>query len=130
MTIGTVNEFGRSQKGSAKVKIDGAWYFVGKCNTDGMEVGDRIEFESNVFGDRGNLHGLQTWKLVGPAPAKANGNAGAVSDDAEMRFCSNVVGSAIEAGLIKVPADIAKWFWGAKNAMSATDEEPPFNDEI
>lgn len=131
MTIGTVNEFCRSRSGKPQVKIDGQYYFVGKCNIDGMAVGDQIDFESNLFGDRGTLKGLQKWKKAGPAPVKANGNAGAVSDDAEMRFISNVVGSAIAAGAIKSPKEITAWYWGAKDAMTASDEEmPPFDDEI
>lgn len=133
MAIGTVNEFCRSRSGKPQVKIDGAYYFVGKCNIDGMAVGDKIDFESNLFGDRMTLKGLQTWKKAGNAPPKANGNAGAVSDDAEMRFISNVVGSAITSGAIKKPSEIAAWYLGAKSAMTAIDDDegmPPFDDEI
>lgn len=132
MTIGTFQEFARSRKGAPQVKIDGKYYFVGKCNVDGLTPGDRIEFESNTFGDRGTLHGLQTWKLAG-APQKPNGHAApAPAFDGDMlRYASNVVANAIQAGLIKAPRDITPWFWAAMDCPKASDEEePPFNDEI
>lgn len=132
MTIGTVQEFARSKKGAPQVKIDGKYYFVGKCNIDGLSVGDRIEFESNVFGDRGTLYGLQTWKLTGPPVPKGNGQAPASAgvDGDQLRYASNVVANAIQAGLIKEPRDITRWYWGAMDSMKASDEEPPFNDQI
>lgn len=134
MAIGTVNEFCQSRSGKPQVKIDGAYYFVGKCNIDGMSVGDKIEFESNLFGDRMTLKGLQTWKRAqGAAPAAANGNGArvinAVSDDATMRFISNVVGSAITAGTIKDPKDIAPWYRAAK-AAATLRADPELDDDI
>lgn len=130
MTTGTVQEFTRSKKGAPQVKIDGKYYYVGKCNIDGMQVGDRLDFESNVFGDRGTLYGLQTWKLMQSVP-KTNGAAAPTAIDGDqLRYASNVVANAIQAGLIKEPKDITKWYWGAMDSMTATDDEPPFNDEI
>ena len=138
MAIGIVNEFARSKKGAPQVKIDGKYYFVGKCNIDGLNVGDRIDYTANTFGDRGTLLGLQTWKLMEPAkngygtPDKVNP---AVSDDAEMRFISNCVGQAIAAGTIKIPSDIAPWFAAAKAALKQPtadnfdDGPPPYDDD-
>lgn len=136
MTIGTVQEFARSKKGAPQVKIGGKYYFVGKANIDGLNVGDEIEFESNVFGDRGTLYGLQSWRPSKVAPKQqSNGNghaAPAPAFDGDMlRYASNVVANAIQAGLIKGPRDITPWFWAAMDCPKATDEEePPFNDEI
>jgi hypothetical protein len=132
VTIGTVQEFARSKKGAPQVKIDGKYYYVGKCNIDGMSVGDRIEFESNAFGDRGTLFGLQTWKMSGPVQPKSNGHAApAPTFDGDMlRYASNVVANAIQAGLIKEPKHITPWFWAAMDCPKASDDEPPFNDEI
>ncbi len=136
MTIGTVQEFARSKNGAPQVKIGGKYYFVGKANIDGMSVGDEIDFESNVFGDRGTLYGLQSWKLAKTTqrPQQVNGHAAppAPAFDGDMlRYASNVVANAIQAGLIKVPRDITPWFWAAMDCPKATDEEePPFNDEI
>lgn len=135
MTIGTFQEFARSRKGAPQVKIDGKYYFVGKCNVDGLTPGDKIEFESNTFGDRGTLHGLNTWKLAG-APQKANGAAAnhspapAAVDGDLLRYASNVVANAIQAGLVKNPKDITPWYWAAMECPNAQDDEPPFNDDI
>lgn len=149
MSTGTVNETGRSQKGAPKLKIDGRWYFAGRCNVDGISAGDSVEFEGAAFGkdQRGNdLWGLNK---IRPLPkAAANGtNKGAVSDDAEMRFISNVVGSALTGGKCESPDDVAAWALGAQRALKAlkepdepeytggapsrgSDEPPPFDDEI
>lgn len=136
MTVGTFQEHARSKKGAPQVKIDGKYYFVGKCNIDGLTPGDRIEFESNTFGDRGTLLGLNTWKLAG-APQRSNGAAPAaaasaapsVVDGDQLRYASNVVANAIQAGLIKEPREITKWYWGAMDSLHASDDEPPFNDD-
>lgn len=136
MAVGTFQEHARSRKGAPQVKIDGKYYFVGKCNIDGLTPGDKIEFESNTFGDRGTLHGLQTWRLAG-TPQRSNGHAPAPAaaapssvDGDHLRYASNVVANAIQVGLIKEPRDITKWYWGAMESMNASDEEPPFNDDI
>ncbi len=127
MTTGTFQEFARSRKGAPQVKIDGKYYYVGKCNVDGLTQGARIEFSSNTFGDNGTLHGLQTWKLA-DAPQKSNGAAppqgapAAAFDGDMLRYASNVVANAISAGLIKVPKDITPWFWAAMDCPKASPE--------
>lgn len=135
MTIGTVQEFARSKKGAPQVKIGGKYYFVGKANIDGLNVGDEIEFESNTFGDRGTLYGLNSWRLAkkpqnGAQPSNGSAPSATAVDGDQLRYASNVVANAIQAGLIKEPRDITKWYWGAMDSMNATDDEPPFNDEI
>lgn len=135
MTIGTIQSFERSRNGAPKLKIDGKYYFVGKTNIDGLGVGDKVDFTSNTFGDRGLL-GLMTCvpaRAAQNVPPQSNGHAApaAVFDGDMLRYASNVVANAIQAGLIKAPRDITPWFWAAMDCPKASDdEEPPFNDEI
>ena len=130
MTIGIVNELGRSQNGKPKAKIDGKWYFVGRCNPD-LPVGQRIEYEGAPFTTPNGkqLLGLNSWKA---APA-SNGHAppSGVSDDAEMRFVSNCVGSAITAGTLKEPKDIKAWALAAQKALKALkNPDADFDDDL
>jgi hypothetical protein len=140
---GVVNERGASQRGTPKLKIDGTWYVASKLNLDGIESGSRVEFEPSTFpGQNGPVKCINSIRPVqasggGGAPAKV---ANAVSDDATMRFISNIVGSAVTAKTITEPAQIAAWYQAAKMAATAPalpvrrppsdDEPPPFNDEI
>lgn len=122
---GTVNELGLSTKGKQKIKIDGQWYFAGRCKLDGVSPGDRLSYEASAFGERGDLWGLDKWAKLPPLPA-SNGHAKsnpAVSDDAEMRFISNCVGQAIAAGTIKDPSEIEKWYAAARSALHSQSED-------
>jgi len=126
---GKVQELGTTQKGSPKVKIDGEWLYPGRCPIQGMSVGMMVEYFTSPF-QAGNktLLGLESW-----APAKEGvthtpspSGAAAVQEraapeytEAEMRFISNCVGSAITAGACKAPADIAQWFRSARAAVKA-----------
>lgn len=126
MQTGTVQEIGKTQKGSTKIKIDGQWYFPGR-NVKGSlpSVGQSIEFDWKTFGDQGNLRSLESYTIK--QASRGNGHAAAVSDDAEMRFISNCVGQAIAAKTIVDPNEIAVWFRAAKRALAGADDE--FNDE-
>lgn len=138
---GVVNERGASQRGTPKLKIDGTWYVASKLNLDGIESGSRVEFEPGSFpGQNGPVKCINSIRPVvgnNGTPAKA---ATAVSDDATMRFISNIVGSAVTAKTITEPSQIAAWYHAAKMAATAPalpvrrpppdDEPPPFNDEI
>lgn len=134
MSIGTVNELGRSQNGKPKAKIDGKWYFLGRCNPDGLNVGMKVEYEGDSFTTPSGkqLLGLKSWKAA--PQSNGSGNASAVSDDAEMRFISNCVGSAITAGTIKDPIELTKWAVAAKGALQALKgkhaADPEFNDDL
>ena len=131
MTIGTFKEHARSRKGAAQVKIDGAYYYVGKANVDGLTPGMRIDFVSNTFGDRGDLKGLVSWKPYAESAGPSGQASPAPAFDGDMlRFASNVVAHAILKDLIKEPKDITPWFWAAMDCPKASDEEPPFNDDI
>lgn len=129
MAVGTVNEFCQSRNGKPQVKIDGKYYFVGKCNIEALSVGDKIEFEFNKFGNQGTLYGLQTWKPVRAANGSPAHTDNAVSDDATMRFISNVVGSAIVAKTITEPGQIRAWYRAAK-AAALLKADPELDDDI
>lgn len=130
---GTVNELGVSKNGKAKIKIDGKWYFAGRCKIDGVSPGERLQFEASAFGEKGDLWGLDNWAKLPPPVGiqidpgtpvpKITGNT--ISpvytgfDEAQMRFISNCVGQAIAAGTIKQPEDIEKWFAAARSALKS-----------
>jgi hypothetical protein len=130
--LGTVQGREFSKKGSLKLKIEGKWMFVGRCNVDGIDTGAYVEYDTNTFGDRGNLIGLQAIRVVprpqNAAPAQSNGHAVPASnsgielsplDDSGMRFISNIVGSAITAGTLKDPVEVEKWTMAALGAFRA-----------
>jgi hypothetical protein len=130
---GVVNERGASQRGTPKLKIDGTWYVASKLNLDGIESGSRVEYEPGSFpGQNGPVKCINSIRPV--QAASGNGAtakvANAVSDDATMRFISNVVGSAITAGTLKTPAEIAAWYRAAKKAATAPAGDPEFDDDI
>jgi hypothetical protein len=131
MRTGTVQELGASQNGKPKVKIDGTWYFVQSNN--GMNVGSAIEFDPDTFEISGKtFNKIKAW---GPA-ARSSANNPPVSQQAgglpepQLRFISNVVGSAIASGAIKAPEHIAGWFEAAKDALEGRDAGKPFNDPL
>ena len=116
--IGTVQEFGRSQKGNPKIKIDGKWYPVGRNNTDGIQPGSQVEVEYGSF--RGN-DGKDVACISSIRPSAAPRNAPNLPpfDEAELRFISNVVGSAITGGKVERPEEVSLWARAAANALKA-----------
>jgi hypothetical protein len=124
---GTVTKFSTTKNGKATIYIDEKMYFVGRCNVDGLQVGDRISFEGKTFGSEGQFWGLDKW---GKLP-NGNGNVPLARvesrpvhttptgslDEPTLRFISNCVGSAITAGTIKDPEQIEKWVSAARNAL-------------
>lgn len=137
---GVIQAIEYSKKGAPKFKVNNSWYYAGRCKVDTLHVGAEIEFESKTFGEQNNLNGLEWWKpaLSGQsAPAAntaqrpSNGVSGAVSAPSPealyLPFISNTVAHAIQAGLIKFPAELTAWVLGAKAAMSAKPEAPQGN---
>ena len=144
---GTVQELGASKKGSPKVKVQGYWYFAGSTDVTNMKVGMPVELEVRSFmaGDK-ELWGISQWKATGQ-PQNATGRApvdagAAISitpspiapylDEAATRFISNVVGSAITAGLIEAPDAVSAWAHAARAAHHAITQWKPIEvqDEI
>lgn len=133
MTIGKVQALTASRKGAPQLKIDGKYYFVGKCNVDGIQQGDTVDFVANTFGNNNSLNGLVSCKPVRPQGGPAASVASAPAMDGDLlRYASNVVANAIQAGLIKEPKDVTPWYWAAINSTKAVDDEedgpPPFDD--
>jgi hypothetical protein len=152
---GVIQSIEYSKKGAPKFKINGAWYYAGRCKVDTLHVGAEIEFESNLFGEQNNLNGLQWWKPTqGGKPSGNTSNApqnrpnGASApaavpstDALILPFISNTIAHAIQAGLIKSPEDLTGWVMGARAALSArtiakperqpqTMADPEFNDDL
>lgn len=137
--IGVVQKFEFTKNGSKKLQIDGAWYFAGSTNTDGVKVGDRIEFTFTEFGDdrgKGRLKGLDKWRPVVDAQGKPE-TGSTVSDADILRSVSNVVGNACAAGTVKSPEELEKWFvaayWGFLHMqnvkeIAAEQPKPDFDD--
>lgn len=130
---GVVQEWGKSSKGTPKVKIGGEWYFQGRGLQTKPELGQTGSFTYKLFGDRNNLRSLESWN-VHNSPPRANGEApkapAGYIDEASMRFISNVVGSAITAGAIKEPGQVLAWHNAAKLALQGKPAGEPFDDDV
>lgn len=115
MTIGVVQELGKSQSGNPKLKIEGQWYSAGRCDVSGVKAGDKIEFVFNEFGEPRNgkrPRGLEKWRPV--VDASGQPETGSTVTEADiLRSVSNVVGNACAAGTIKTPEELTKWFSAA-----------------
>lgn len=139
--FGTVQERCSSRNGKPQLKINGKYIFVGRCNTDGIDKGSQVEYETNTFGDGGKLTGLLSIRLAQPNGAPRSNGSQAPSpasffDGDELRFISNVVGSAIMAKSAASPTDVKGWALAAREALEALKGAPaqrtehPFNDDL
>lgn len=149
MPTGTVTAIGQSSTGKPQVTIDGTKYSAGKTNIQGMQVGDKISYDSNSSNFNGrDIWFLNSWKLLEgaskyplpnqqatslPPPAASNRPVGAGSPvlDVERPAISNWVAAAIASGAIKTPADILQWVTDAKHALRVdtsfgTDKDIPY----
>lgn len=145
-----VTKIGKSSKGRPIAYFDGR-----HGQTDGFLVGNKctapqegmlIEPDTSSSENQGKTYWwLNDWKPIKDSPAQAVGAAGrsAVVDAPKealkgwdvlpgdlSRFVSNVIGSAITAGLIKEPSDIRVWSRSAYRAAQSmregfTEEEGP-----
>lgn len=152
---GVIQAVEYSKKGAPKFKVNGAWYYAGRCKVEGLHVGAEIEFESKLFGDQNNLNGLEWWKPAGggqPPQDRTNGAkapgasatgvpTGPVPDALILPFISNTIAHAIQAGLIKQPQDLTGWVLCARLALAAkvpqtnaqprqSQAEPDFDDDL
>lgn len=129
---GTVQKIELKDGGKARVSVNGQWYSI--KGTNGLTEGARIGFDASSWDYKGKTyHGIDKWGLLPEAP-HTNGNGAAhhpatpaaspamVMTGDELRFISNVVGSAITSGTIKDPVDLIAWAKGAQGALkSLTD---------
>jgi hypothetical protein len=122
MSIVTVTHMDASKKGTKRVYFDGKdnWqdaYYLGR-NCPLPAIGARID--AQVSSKDFNDDGRQTWFLNDWKPVEAaKASSAPKAKDAPggwdiptgdlSRFVSNIVGSAIAAGLIKEPGEIALW---------------------
>src|SRR6185312_5282514 len=118
MAFGQLTEVGRKKNNTGnRYKIDGNWYYPSRtCNTDGIQAGMQVEFESSFGGNDGKLRilnrvrpgGVPSQQHSTPNGHGAPGHLPQVQvavlsplDDSGMRFVSNLVGSAIMAGKVE-----------------------------
>ncbi len=125
--IGTVQEKGVSKNGKPKIKIDGKWYFAGRCDISSIQPGQKIDFASSTFGEGGKFSGLDSWALVPSSTAQPSATLSGYMDESELRFVSNVVGSAITGGACKEPTQVLSWAKAAQGALHAL--KTPMSDE-
>lgn len=134
-TFGTFQEWGQTRNGGPKLKIDGKWVFPQRStNTDGLQPGMKVEYETHLGGDKGTLVLLDR---IRPAPQAPSNGAGPVFpippayDEAELRFISNVVGSALTAGKLSAPHEVTVWALAAQRALGALKaDDKELNDRI
>lgn len=127
MSIGIVQELGKSQSGNPKLKIDGQWYSAGRCDVSGVKSGDKIEYVFNEFGEPRNgkrPRGLEKWRPVVDEAGKPE-TGSTVSEADILRSVSNVVGNACAAGSVKTPEELEKWFTAAWYGFTYMGKDKP-----
>lgn len=136
--IGTVQELGTTKNGKAKLKIDGTWFFAGRCNVSSVQVGHKLDFTWSPFGDKGQFKGMDAWGFANETNAKGGQTRDVpipkpdpnYLDEPSLRFISNVVGSAITAQTLKDPTEVTKWALAAKSALGALQRKgAEFDDD-
>ena len=138
--IVTVQEYGKSQGGSPKVKANGVWYFLNKdCQQPPLGPVD-IKVGSFQMGNPPKSFAtIEDWRPAGgngqtqhngASPSPAAPPAGDYTDEATMRFASNCVGSAITSGVIMEPGQILAWYQAALKATKGQPAPIPFDDRV
>ena len=123
----------RAKSGKSwRLQVGGKWYTVSnRANLDGIEQGVYVECRMGGFSaDNGNwiptievIRPAQAPRAQTPPPGGGSGHiaasrlASAHWDDSALRFLSNVVGSAITAGVIKDPVEILAWTAAAEESL-------------
>jgi len=136
--IGVVKERGQTDSGSKHITIDRTRYYFGRAVKSYPEVGQKIEFEYEEFGEPrgkwGRPRAIISWKPVVDSAGKPEPRS-TITDADILRSVSNVVGSACAAGTVKNPEELEKWFiaaWGGftRRQKAAQPAEPEFDDDI
>lgn len=147
----TVTKLGKSKKGTVTVFFDNqhdysdAYYCSQKIQPPSVGDVGEAQVTSKTFDDGKEIWFLNGWKPVNVAK-ESNGTAVPASAIVPIpsdkawkidfgdcsRFVSNVVGSAIAAGLIKDSADIHPWIVQAYEALQGLRSGKPveFNDRF
>lgn len=135
MAVVTIQEHDQTQGGAQKVKASGKWFFLNR-NLDKPPIGSTVEIREGSFGTPPKTT-IEAWRPVGGNGTAPQQNASAPAappagyvDEAQMRFISNCVGSAITSGTIKEPAQILPWFQAAKAAIEGKKPDIPFSDNL
>lgn len=117
LTVDTVKQ---NPSGKSIVVKAGGKDYLAKSGM-GIQAGMTIEAETkdSQFNGKTNTW-IEKWKPVAAAPTSApagNGAAPAANGTAWLPFASNTVAHAINAGLIKEPAEVKQWAAAAKQAF-------------
>lgn len=133
---GIVSELGATKSNKPKIKIGGHWYMLGRGLKGATpQLGMAIDLRYSTFGDDGTGRNLEAWRQAVNVPAAqaAQAAATAPTDADGLRFISNVIGNACQAGAIKSPTQIHGWFEAAKLALAGKpfmpDKPNPANSE-
>jgi len=136
---GIVKESSQTDSGTKYITIDNKRYYFGRDVESFPDVGQKIEFEYNEFGEAkgkwGKPRSISRWKPVLDAAGKPE-TGSTVTDADILRSVSNVVGNACAAGTVKGPEELEKWFVAAwagftrrTKSMNAAPD-PELNDEL
>lgn len=136
---GIVKERAQTESGAKYVTIDNKRYYFGRDLQSFPEVGQKIEFEFNEFGEAKGKYGkprsINNWKPVLDSAGKPE-TGSTISDADILRSVSNVVGSACAAGTVKSPEELEKWFVAAWAGFTRRTKamngkaDPEFDDEL
>ena len=119
MPIGKIEECKVSSSGRGlSVKIGGINYGAALKSQLQNHVGEIIDFEVTTSGDSRYVGSwgpatltpaIPTTMNLGPRPSPANTSVGGELTEPQLRFVSNVVGSAIMAKTLTDPIQISIW---------------------
>lgn len=134
--FGVVQEMNPSKSGqSQRLKINNKWLVANyKVNLDGVSKGIHVEYEESSF--RGNDgKDVMTVARIRPAQGSVPKNGAIVPqsasvDEASLRFISNVVGSALTAGIIKAPTEVGPWAIAALRALKSLEVAQELKDAL
>ncbi len=122
--IGKVEQVTKSKSGKAlRVMINGVWY--GAFLDSGLDGAVGKTVDAQITPNKGFGEGIGQWAYsTAPTPPQPANTASAPSTggkltEPELRFVSNVVGSAIMAKTLTDPMEIGTW---AKAAAAAVKE--------
>lgn len=125
---GTITKFSKTKNGKPTIYIDSKMYFVGRCDVQGLQVGDRIDFEGHAFSEDGQLWGLDKWAKLpagngvardwrGAEPQEAHTTPTGSLDEPMRQTCSNIIANLARAGTLKSPDELDLWVAAIKGAF-------------
>lgn len=126
MTIGRIEKLEPSKSGkSVNVTIDGTKYTCRDFSINQLQTGTKVDITEGFFEHNGKHYKtIEAFKVIG-APS----GAAAGTDEAALRFVSNVVAHAISTGKIETPEAMRGWANVAYDVAMNLGREPGEDDE-